>query len=162
MLKNMWIGVVLVAACGSDDGAASLSTASATVTGFMGGTVTGTATFMEGVADTAPDSVTVTVTLDNCVNGKSYPTHIHTGSACTDATTQGGHWDMTRGEGIPNIVCNGTTGTTTYNRDASDASLAWSVGGNARTNVIGHTIVVHDPDMTMTRIACGPIVAATR
>jgi hypothetical protein len=134
--------------------------AASTVSGFMGGTVTGTGTFMQGAADTAVDSVTLTLTLDGCVAGKVYPAHIHTGSACTDATTQGGHWDMARGEGIPSITCTGTTGTTTINRAATDPLLAWSVGGDAATDVIGHTIVVHDPDVPMTRIACGVITAA--
>jgi len=134
--------------------------ASSTVTGFMGGTVTGTGTFMQGAADTAADSVTLTLTLNGCVAGKVYAAHIHTGSACTDATAQGGHWDMTRGEGIPTITCAGTTGTTTINRAATDPLLAWSVGGDAATDVIGHVIVVHDPDMPMTRIACGVIAGA--
>lgn len=162
-MKNLWMGAVLVlAACSGDDTAPTEATAASSVTGFMGGTVTGTATFVQGAADTAADSVTVTITLNNCVDTKSYPVHIHTGSACTDTTTQGGHWDMTRGEGIPAIVCNGTTGTTTYNRAATDASLAWSVGGSTTTDVIGHTLVIHDPDNNMMRIACGPITAATR
>lgn len=150
----------LLAACGGDDGGTGSTMATSTVSGFMGGTVTGTATFEQGAADTAADSVTVTLTINGCVAGKMYSAHIHVGAACTDTTTQGGHWDMTRGEGIPMITCNGTTGTVTYNRAATDATLAWSVGGAATTNVIGHTVVVHDPDMPMTRIACGVIAAA--
>src|SRR5262249_3785261 len=118
---------------------------------------TGTAAFEQGAADTAADSVTVTLTINGCTAGKSYPAHIHQGTSCTDATAQGGHWDMTRGEGIPSLMCNGTTATVTYTRTAADAAVAWSVGGEATTNVIGHVIVVHDD--TGARIACGPIAA---
>lgn len=71
-----------------------------------------------------------------------------------------GHRDMTRGEGIPMITCNGTTGTVTYNRAATDPTLKWSVGDGSATDVIGHLIVVHDPNVPMTRIACGTITAA--
>lgn len=153
----MTVWLLLLAACGGDE---SGPKATATLTGFMGGTVTGTATFEQGAGNSVADSVTVHIQLDNCVSGRSYPVHIHTDSACTDTTTQGGHWDMTRGEGIPNIVCVGSTGTVTYNRGESQPAIMWSVGGDATTNVIGHTVVVHDPDMNMTRIACGPIVGA--
>lgn len=147
-----------MAACGSDSPATSPK-ATAPIAAIAGATVTvtGTGNFVEGAADTAPDSVTLTLTLSGCVDGKVYPAHIHTGPGCTDATAQGGHWDTTRGEGIPSITCAGTTGTTTINRAATDPTTAWSVGGAAATNVIGHVIVVHDPDVTTTRISCGAI-----
>ena len=161
-MKKLGLLVVLAAsACGGDDGGGGAGKmALSTVSGFMGGTVTGNGMFEQGAPDTAADSVTVTITLNGCTAGKAYPVHIHTGSACTDTTTQGGHWDMTRGEGIPNITCSGTTGTTTYNRVATDATLKWSVADGSATDVVGHTIVVHDPDMPMTRIACGTITSA--
>lgn len=157
MRMNLWFGAAIaLAACGGDE---SGPKAIAMLTGLMGGTVTGTATFEQGAGESSPESVTVHFELDGCVFGKSYPVHIHTGSDCTDATTQGGHWDMMRGENIPNIICTGTIGTETYNRGASQPALMWSVGGDATTNIIGHTIVVHDPDVNATRIACGPITA---
>jgi hypothetical protein len=160
-MKKLGLLAVVLAACGGDDGGGGAGNmALSTVSGFMGGTVTGNGSFEQGAADTAVDSVTVNITLNGCVDTKSYPVHIHTGSACTDTTTQGGHWDMTRGEGIPNIMCVGTSGTTTYNRAATDATLKWSVGDGSATDVIGHTIVVHDPDNSMTRIACGVITSA--
>jgi hypothetical protein len=158
-MKRLALMVVVIAACGGDDGSTGGKMALSTVNSFMTGTVSGNGTFEQGAADTAADSVTVSITLNGCVSGKAYPVHIHTGSACTDATTQGGHWDMTRGEGIPNITCSGTSGTTTYNRAATDATLKWSVGDGSATDVIGHTIVVHDPDNNMTRVACGVITA---
>ncbi|HTL32608.1 MAG TPA: superoxide dismutase family protein [Kofleriaceae bacterium] len=160
MKKLGLVVLVFAAACGGDDGGGAGKMALSTVSGFMGGTVTGNGTFEQGAADTAADSVTVTITLNGCTAGKAYPVHIHQGSACTDATTQGGHWDMTRGEGIPNIMCSGTTGTTTYNRVATDATLKWSVADGSATDVVGHTIVVHDADTPTTRIACGTITSA--
>src|SRR5262245_40829257 len=159
-MKTLGLLFVGLAACGGDDGGGVGATAMSSVTGFMGGTVTGTGMFVQGAPDTAANSVTLTLTLNGCATGKVYPAHIHTGSACTDTMTQGGHWDMTRGEGIPMITCAGTTGMVTYTRTATDPTLAWSVGGDATTNVIGHIIVVHDPDAPMLRIGCGPITAA--
>ena len=140
-------------ACSGDDGDGGAQATSA-IAALGAGTVTGTATFTQSGTD-----VTVSITLNNCVTGKAYGTHIHTGSACTDNTTQGGHWDMTRGEGIPSITCSGTSGTSMLTRANTDATTMWTLGDGSATDVIGHVIVVHDPDVPMTRIACGPIVA---
>ncbi|MEO8552652.1 MAG: superoxide dismutase family protein [Kofleriaceae bacterium] len=152
-MKLQLLALALVAACGSSDVDGN-SQAEAAITGFMGGTVTGTAMFTQSGTD-----VTVTITLDGCTAGKSYPVHIHTGPACTDMASQGGHWDMTRGEGIPLIACTGTQGTSTLTRPATDTTLAWSIGGETTTDVIGHLVVVHDADVPATRIGCGPIAA---
>lgn len=138
------------AACSDDDADAPVATA--TISTFMGGTVTGAATFSQSGTD-----VTLQLTLDACSAGKAYPVHIHQGTSCADATAQGGHWDMTRGEGIPNVSCSGTTGTTTHTRVATPPETAWSIGGDATTDVVGHVIVVHDADTPTTRIACGVI-----
>src|SRR5258705_10962639 len=94
-------GVLAACSVGSTDSDPTTKMAASSVAGFMGGTVTGAGTFEQGAVDTAADSVTLTLTIDGCVGGKMYAAHIHQGSACTDTTTQGGHWDMTRGEGIP-------------------------------------------------------------
>jgi hypothetical protein len=64
---------------------------------------------------------------------------------------------MTRGEGIPSVMCSGGTGTAMLMRPPTDATLAWSVGGDASSDVIGHVFVVHNEDKS--RIGCGPIVA---
>lgn len=141
---------------GAAGGGAPGTMAVATLTGFMGGTVTGTATFAK--APTGTD-VTVTVALANCVAGKAYPVHIHAGTSCADAMMQGDHWGPARGEGIPNVMCAATTGMSTLTRPATDPNLAWTIGGDVATNVVGHAFVVHAPDVPMNppRIACGII-----
>jgi Cu/Zn superoxide dismutase len=142
---------------------ASGGKAVATIAGFgTGTTVTGTATFTQTGND-----VTVVVELKGCVETKMYPVHIHEGTSCTDATSQGAHWGMAvmpvRGEGIPKVTCMGTTGTGTYTRMmATDPSIAWTVGGDTTTNVVGHAFVVHDPEPVVApaappRIGCGVI-----
>jgi hypothetical protein len=211
-------------------------------------TLSGTATFSK-----ASFGVNLNISVMHCTDGKSYPVHIHEGSSCTDATTQGGHWgaDMpaagsggaggaaasgaagsgtgaggaaaggaagsstgaggasgrgtgagptaagsggsatggaggtsqagsaaqagaggaqpaagsggtpaatmtlkARGEGIPDIVCTGDVGTSMHTRSTPDPRTTWSIGGDERSNVVGHVLVVHDG---ATRIACGKI-----
>jgi hypothetical protein len=143
--------LVFAILCGCVGGAPPA--AHAGIDGLNGGSVTGKANFTQ-----VGSSVDVTVTLYNCVDGKAYPAHIHTGPACDNPTTQGGHWDMTRGEGIPMVACSGTTGSSKLTRPPTDPSLAWSIGNaDPTTNVIGHLVVVHDPDTPMIRIGCGLI-----
>lgn len=152
------------AGCGGDeayvDGFAGISgggaanpTAVATIAPFGTGTVTGTASFTQ-----SGTSVTVTVTLTNCVDGP-HGVHIHQGVSCADPLMQGDHWDMTRGEMIPEVTCVGGTGTSTHTRAALVPTLAWSIGGDPLTNVVGHAFVVHDPGMPAPRIGCGIIAA---
>jgi len=134
--------------------------ATANIMPFGGGMAMGTATFTQTGSDVKVD---VMLTA-GCPMGGA-PVHIHQGTSCMDATTQGGHWDTTppapgRGEGIPNITCMGATGTTTATRMPTDPALAWTVGGPMTTNVVGHVIVVHQPSTdggTPPRIGCGVI-----
>ncbi|HKP59356.1 MAG TPA: superoxide dismutase family protein [Polyangiales bacterium] len=115
--------------------------------------VTGMATF----TNLGP-SVELSIALTGCTSGKNYPFHIHEGTSCTDAMSQGAHWDPPRGEGIPDIPCSGGVAATVYMRETSDAK-PWTVGDPAASNVIGHVVVVHDPDDPMKRISCGQIKA---
>jgi Cu/Zn superoxide dismutase len=103
------------------------------------------------------NGVNLTVMVSGCQSGKEYPIHLHQGSSCESAMTQGPHWDMTRGEGIPNIRCGGRQGATTVARAKTDASLAWSVGDGSESDVVGRTVVIHDADDPTIRIACGVI-----
>jgi hypothetical protein len=103
------------------------------------------------------NGVNLTVMVSGCQSGKEYPIHLHQGSSCESAMTQGGHWDMTRGEGIPNIKCGGRQGATTLMRAKTDATTAWSVGDTSATDVVGRTVVIHDADDPTIRIACGVI-----
>jgi Cu/Zn superoxide dismutase len=138
---------------GAGGSAAVAGSAVATIAPFGMGTVTGTVMFTQTATD-----VTAVVSLSNCPDGP-HGVHIHQGTSCADPTMQGGHWDMTRGEGIPDVMCSAGTGTSMVTRAATDPMLAWSIGGNALTNVIGHVFVVHNPGDPAPRIGCGPIVA---
>jgi hypothetical protein len=132
---------------GNDDEAAV-----ATIAGFDGGTVTGTWTFTQDGAD-----VTVVIALENCPDG-AHQVHIHEGMGCADETAQGMHWGPTRGEGIPDVQCTGGEGTVTHTRAGTPTNLAWSIGGDDSTDVVGHAVVVHATGSTA-RIGCGVIQA---
>jgi Cu/Zn superoxide dismutase len=136
-------------------GAAGAATSAATA-GAGGAqapaSISGTATFASNA-----NGVNLTVMVSGCQSGKEYPIHVHQGGSCESAMAQGGHWDMTRGEGIPNIVCGGRAGATMVSRPKTDMTTAWSVGDGSATDVVGHVVVIHDADDPMKRIACGVI-----
>jgi Cu/Zn superoxide dismutase len=145
---------------GAGGAPAAGTTATAAIASLPGQTLTGTATFSSSAA-----GVMLQLSLQNCPPG-DHPFHIHQGSACTDMTTQMGHWDgdgmpdmPTRGEGITPITCAADgTGTVSYTRPSTAAAnLAWTIGGDVTTNVKGHVIVVHMSSTDKTRLACGLI-----
>ena len=142
---------------GAGDGGVAM--ALATFAPIAPGTITGTAVFT-----TVTGGVQVVVTLANCPAG-AHPIHIHEGSSCTSAATQGMHWGGTNGPGEnigPNggeITCNSSmVGTLTYTRPNMPTATAWTIGGSAATNVIGHAMVVHSAVVTTDRHACGVIM----
>jgi hypothetical protein len=149
----------------SSSGAAGVSASTAgspattaTATAGAGGmlapaSITGTATF-----SSSSSGVNLTVMVSGCNSGKEYPMHIHTGTSCESVASQMGHWDMTRGEGIPSIKCGGKQGATMTMRTTADMATAWSVGDGSATDVIGHVVVIHDADDPTQRIACGQIL----
>jgi Cu/Zn superoxide dismutase len=149
-------------------GAAGMAATTAPTTGAAGMTAASSAgaggaqapASISGSASFASNAsgVNLTVMVSGCQSGKEYPIHVHQGMSCESAMAQGGHWDMTRGEGIPNIVCGGRSGATTASRPNTDATTAWSVGDGSATDVIGHVVVIHDADDPTQRIACGVIV----
>ena len=59
-----------------------------------------------------------------------------------------------RGEGIRDIQCTGTTGTTVAKRNTFDRRVTWNIGTGDESDVVGHVLVVHDG---AARIACGKI-----
>jgi hypothetical protein len=123
--------------------------------GGTGGTappVTGTAVFTQ-----VSSGVELGIALTNCSDGKSYPIHVHVGTSCMDTMAPGAHWDPPRGEGIPNLICSGSRASEMYTRADSDPK-PWSIGGSMDSNLVGHVVVLHDPDDTTKRIACGAIL----
>jgi Cu/Zn superoxide dismutase len=112
----------------------------------------GSANFASGA-----NGVNLSVMISGCQSDKEYPIHIHQGTSCESAMTQGAHWDTTRGEGIPNVKCGERQGATSVSRPSTDATLAWSVGDGTATDVVGHVVVIHDADEPTQRIACGVI-----
>ena len=130
---------------GGDD-----ATAVATIAGFDGGSVTGTFTFTQDGSDVA-----LVVALENCPDG-AHQVHIHEGMGCADENAQGMHWGPTRGEGIPDVQCTGGEGTVMHTRSSTPANLAWSIGGDDSSDIVGHAVVVHATGSTA-RIGCGVI-----
>jgi Cu-Zn family superoxide dismutase len=141
-------------AAGASGMNAQMTTASATIAPFGTGMVSGSVSFTQSGTD-----VTAVVQLSNCPDGP-HGVHIHQGTSCADAMLQGGHWDMTRGEGIPDVQCANGTGTATVTRAALDPTTTWSIGGAPATNVVGHAFVVHDPGDPAPRIGCGVITGS--
>ena len=110
--------------------------------------------------------VKITVTVNNCPMG-AHPIHIHAGTGCADTTAQGGHLggtgtaqDPTRGEGMGDLTCNSLgMGMLEYTRMNDNADLAWSLGGDPMSDVVGHPIVIHAVGAS-DRLACGMIMPA--
>jgi len=127
------------------------STAIAHVMAFGTGTVTGTVLFGKQGAD-----VTATFALATCPDGM-HGVHIHQGTSCADEMSQGAHWDMTRGEGMPDLLCVAGTASGLYTRSSADPTLAWSIGGDPMTDIVGHVLVVHDNVDPMVRVGCAVI-----
>jgi Cu/Zn superoxide dismutase len=115
--------------------------------------VTGSAVFTQ-----TSTGVTLGIALNNCVDGKSYPIHIHMGTSCMDPAAPAGHWDPPRGEGIPDVKCMGSTASENYSRLNSDTK-PWSIGDMKDSDMVGHAMVLHDPDDNTKRVACGKIIA---
>jgi Copper/zinc superoxide dismutase (SODC) len=118
-----------------------------------GGTITGTATFVE-----VATGVQVTYMVSNCPPGE-HPTHIHEGTACGTDGMEGMHWGPARGESIPNITCNaGMTGMLVYTRMSNPGNLRWTIGDGTNSDIVGHPVVIHAPAPNETaRHGCGVI-----
>lgn len=150
---------------GGGGGGSGAMMATANIMPFGTGTITGTAVFV-----TVADGVQVTINLQNCPPG-IHGIHIHEGTSCASAATQGMHWggsgsaqNPTRGEGIGSgtgqITCNAQRvgGPLVYTRTNQNAALRWTIGNPASSNVIGHPVVVHAAGADA-REGCGVIQA---
>jgi hypothetical protein len=104
------------------------------------------------------EGVSLLVVLDGCKDGALYPVRVHAGHSCADKASIGERWDGTRGEDIPDLRCMDAHASEEYVREQS-ADKNWSLGGAAASDVIGHVIVINDPDDRTLPIACGVIAA---
>lgn len=147
-------GMGAFAPAGGAGGLSSGSMAPSTDPGGPPANIMGSASFV-----TTGTDVTFSMMVNGCRAGRAYPVHIYDGASCENAMTQGGQWDATRGDGIPNLVCAiGRQGMLLLVRDGTiDTSAAWSIGDGVATDIVGHTLVIHDGDDPSVRIACGVI-----
>jgi hypothetical protein len=111
-----------------------------------------------GVFTHAPDGVALLLVLDGCKDGALYPVHIHAGHSCVDQSGIGERWDRTRGDDIPDLRCNGSHVAQEYVR-SHKADKPWTLGGPSVSDVIGHALVIGDPDDRSLPLACGVITA---
>ncbi len=141
-------------------------TAKAAMAGFMGGTESGAATFVQNGTD-----VFLSVSLKGCVPtpkpapdmppvDTGYPVGIYEGTSCDDAATLGAEW--ARGGGIANVPCSASATGWVVHTVPNAGDTGWTIGGDSLTNVIGHLFVVKKngvPDAPPP-VACGVIVDA--
>jgi hypothetical protein len=129
--------------------------ASVTLDPIADGKINGQGTFSE-----TAQGIDFELRVRGCANindAKPLPLVIMQGADCSDASLLGARWDSPRGEGIPSATCTGARGggRTFYTRLKSDAK-PWTVGTPDASNVIGHALVVYDPE-TLQPGACGVI-----
>lgn len=117
---------------------------------------------LSGEATFSQTAIGVDLQLEvrGCGAKTRYPVVIQKGTTCSDETLFGDRWDSARGEGISDVACTGTTGIgrTFYTR-ANDDAKPWTIGAPARSDLLGHALVVFDP-ATQEPIACGEITRA--
>jgi hypothetical protein len=115
--------------------------------------VEGTASFR-----TTPAGVDLEIKLTQCRKPYAYPVSIHAGSDCTQITRTESAWDGARGELDTKAFCFGSPGAL-YAARASQSTAPWSLGGPAASNLIGRSLVIHDPD-TNDPLVCAKIEVA--
>jgi hypothetical protein len=81
----------------------------------------------------------------DCTAGNGCGLHVHSGTACTNSTTQGGHYYSTADDPWA------TTGYRTT--DADGFALFFDCVSTGETDMVGHTFVVHADDGS--RVSCG-------
>lgn len=130
-------------------GGSGMPTAVANITGLMGQTVTGTATFTQGATMT-----TLVLNLTACPNGP-HASHLHAMKDCGDnGNAAGGHW-VPNGEGLGDYTCADMKGTLTVMKPIG----TWTVGDGSATDVSKYSFMVHEMGGGNPggRIGCGVI-----
>jgi hypothetical protein len=134
---------------GGAGGGTGMPTAVANITGLMGQTVTGTATFTQGATMT-----TLVLNLTACPNG-AHASHLHAMKDCgDDGNAAGGHW-VPNGEGLGDYTCADNKGMLTFMKPTS----MWTVGDGSATDVTKYSFMVHEMGGASPggRIGCGLI-----
>jgi hypothetical protein len=116
--------------------------------------LSGTATFNQRA-----DGVNVMITL-GCGLQKSYDVFILDGGDCEPATLMGPHWDVPRGEGLPQVSCMGAGGGgRAFSIRASSDPKPWTIDGPPASDLVGHAIAVYAAGDSTHALACGVIGA---
>lgn len=134
---------------GGAGGGSGTPTAVANITGLMGQTVTGTATFTQGATMT-----TLVLNLTACPAG-AHASHLHAMKNCGDnGNAAGGHW-VPNGEGLGDYTCADNKGTLTVMKPIT----TWTVGDGSATDVTKYSFMVHEMGGANPggRIGCGLI-----
>jgi Copper/zinc superoxide dismutase (SODC) len=134
---------------GGAGGGSGMPTAVANITGLMGQTVTGTATFTQGATMT-----TLVLNLTACPAG-THSSHLHENKDCgSNGSAAGGHW-LGNGEGLGDYTCADNKGTLTKLKPTSQ----WTVGDGSATDVTKYSFMVHEMGDANAggRIGCGLI-----
>jgi hypothetical protein len=134
---------------GGSGGGTGMPTAVANITGLMGQTVTGTATFTQGATMT-----TLVLNLTACPAG-AHASHLHETKNCgNDGMAAGGHW-IPNGEGLADYTCADNKGMLTVMKPTS----TWTVGDGSATDVTKYSFIVHEMGGASPggRIGCGLI-----
>jgi len=103
-------------------------------------------------------SVDLELTLTQCRKPYAYPVHIYAASDCTQIHSGSQPWDGARGMLGSQAYCFGAPGALFESRAAQSGS-SWSLGGAPESNLIGRTVVIHDPDTHMP-LVCAKIEVA--
>lgn len=112
--------------------------------------VTGTATFRSTLA-----GIDLVLALSDCRKPYAYPVALYAASDCSEIDASSQPWDGARGVLSSKDYCL-TSPARLYDSRANADPKPWSIGGPAMSNLMGRTIVVHDPD-TNEPLACGTI-----
>jgi hypothetical protein len=136
---------------GGGSGGAGGKTAVAKIMGVNGKTVTGTATFTEEATMTK-----LVLDLTACPDGPLV-SHLHLVNDCGDnAAAAGNHW-VPNGEMLGNYTCTGGKAMHT----AMKPTTAWTIGGEAATDITQHSFMVHEGSDPQPggKIGCGVLDA---